>query len=147
MQAEMKEVVSNCEIADRQLKETNASFEKIKSEYEEIECAIEKAEAEIEASREEISQTSMEKGRLQGEINVLNEKIKAAEMSDEHYKSRTREIVSDKEEKSRQKQAYEEEKAMLDKQLAHITLRRQKAQKNLARLQEEIQRSDRKSVV
>ena len=32
MQAEMKEVVSNCEIADRQLKETNASFEKIKSE-------------------------------------------------------------------------------------------------------------------
>lgn len=142
MQAEMKEVVSNCEIADRQLKETNASFEKIKSEYEEIECAIEKAEAEIEASREEISQTGMEKGRLEGEINVLNEKIKAAEMSDEHYKSRTREIVSDKEEKARQKQAYEEEKAMLDKQLAHIMLRRQKAQKNLARLQEEIQRSN-----
>lgn len=142
IEAQIKEAAHGYEIADRQLKETNVSFEKIKSEYEEMENAIEAMETDIDASREELNHLNITKGRLEGEINVLNEKIRAAEMSDEHYKSRTKEVESEREEKLLQKKAYEEEKAQLDRQLAHAALRRQKAEKKLGRLHEEIQRSN-----
>lgn len=142
IEAQIKEAAHGYEIADRQLKETNISFEKIKSEYEEMENAIEAMETDINASREELNHLNITKGRLEGEINVLNEKIRAAEMSDEHYKSRTKEVESEREEKLLQKKSYEEEKAQLDRQLAHAGLRRQKAEKKLGRLHEEIQRSN-----
>lgn len=41
IEKELKEVVANCDIADSDLKETTAMFEKIKEEYEKTQTAIE----------------------------------------------------------------------------------------------------------
>ena len=138
MDAQMKEVAENYEIADAQLKETTASHEKIKSEYEKMETLLESITAEIETEREELNQSAIIKGKLEGQINVLNEQIKAAEMTDEHFKSRTAEIEADKQEKIRQKNAYETEKQDLDEQLHLARQRREKAEKELHDLQKAI---------
>ena len=135
---QMKEVVTNYEITDTQLKEAAASHDKIKGEYEKMEALLESVTAEIEAEREELNQSAILKGKLEGQINVLNEQIKAAEMSDEHFKSRTAEIEADKQEKVRQKTDYETEKQHLDEQLKLVGLRREKAESELHNLQKAI---------
>ena len=74
---EMKEVVSNYDIADSDMKETTAMFERVKQEYEKTQKAIETVEQEIEAARENRGKATVLKGKLEGQINVLKEQIKA----------------------------------------------------------------------
>ena len=135
---QMKETVKNYEITDTQLKETTAAHEKIKSEYEKMETLLEAITADIETERENLNRSAIIKGKLEGQINVLNEQIKAAEMSDEHFKSRTAEIEADKQEKMHQKADYEAEKQDLDEHLKQAVLRREKAEKELHDLQKAI---------
>ena len=68
-------------------------------------------------------------------MNVLTEQVKAAKLSDAHFKSRVAEIEADKSEKARQKEAYETEEALLAKQLLHITACRKGAEGELKALQ------------
>ena len=122
--SQMKEILSNYQIADAQLKETTAAYDKTKEEYEKMEAAIEKMDADITSARENLSNSTVLKGKLEGQINVLNEQIKAAEMSDEHFRSRVAEIEADKQEKIRQKESFEAEKGRLDQLLEEVSLRR-----------------------
>ncbi len=137
---EMEAVVKNYDIADSDLKETTAMFGKVKEEYENTQKAIESVEQEIETARENLNNSTILKGKLEGQINVLNEQIKAAEMSDEHFSSRMEAIEGEKAEKIKQKEAYESEKEELDRQLNDVSLRRERAEKELSELQQEIAR-------
>ena len=53
----------------------------------------------IASIREEMSQSTVTKGKLEGQINVLNEQIHTAEMTDEHLKSRLDSIDREKQER------------------------------------------------
>ena len=143
IEKELKEVVANCDIADSDLKETTAMFEKIKEEYEKTQTAIEAVEQEIETARENLGNSTVLKGKLEGQINVLNEQIKAAEMSDEHFSSRMEALNNERAEKTRQKEDYETEKSELDTQLSFVSERRAKAERELAELKQEIERCNR----
>lgn len=138
MDAQMMEIAANYKIAEEQLKETSDSFQQIKSEYEKMEAAIETYDLEMEQAREQLNQTVLMKGKLEGQINVLNEQIKAAEMSDEHFMNRKKEIDFDKEEKIRQKQEYEAEIAQLDALHKKALLRCEKAEEELKKLRESV---------
>ncbi len=138
MEAQLKETEEGSAIAQGQLLETAKLQEQIKRDYQSVESAIEAAEREIEAAREERNQSAVVKSRLEGQINVLNEQIKAAELSRERRKSRTEEIQAEKAEKTLQKEAYEAEKAGLLEQLSEIAVRRQNAERKLLELQEKI---------
>lgn len=76
--AQMKEVEAKYRIADADLKENNEAYENIKSEYEKMERQMEELDELITANREELGSTSVTKGKLEGQINVLTEQIKAA---------------------------------------------------------------------
>lgn len=136
---QMQKAEENRRIADAQMKETASIYGQVKDEYEKIETAMEKAAEEIEASREQLNQSVLLKGRLEGELNVLNEQIKSAEISDGHLKSRAAEIGQDRQEKSRRKTEYEAQEAELDSQLTRVAERRQKAEEELQSLHKEIQ--------
>ncbi len=135
---QMKEVLENSRIAEGDLADTKAAFEKIREEYDRMETALEQMEQEISMARENLSNSTILKGKLEGQINVLNEQIKAAEMSDEHFRSRVEEIEKERKEKSLQKETYEQEQAELEKQLADVIISRQKAEEELAKLQEAV---------
>jgi chromosome segregation protein len=58
-----------------------------------------------------MSQASVTKGRLESQIQVLNEQIRAAEMTDEHLQGRLDAIEKEKAERLDAKQGYDEKKS------------------------------------
>ena len=99
IETQTKEVEEKFKIADTQLKEDNEAYENIKAEYEKKEQDMEEMDAKITEIREELSNTNVMKGKLEGQINVLNEQIKAAQMTDDSLKARLEQLESDRKER------------------------------------------------
>ena len=135
---EQKEVEDKFRIADEQLKEQNAAYDKIKEEYEQLEKAIAEMDEKINSAREQLSGTTVMKEKLESQIRILTEQIHTAEMTDEHLKSRLEAIEKDREEKLKSRTSYDEEKAGLDEKMASIHARQEEARAELAKVQEEI---------
>ena len=140
IESQLKEVEGKFHIADDELKETNESYENIKTEYEKMEQDMEALDEKITSIRENISNSTVTKGKLEGQINVLKEQINAAKMTDEHMKTRLDAITKDKEERLASTKQYEEEKAGIEAQLEEIAERKKEPVEQLTKLQEEIAR-------
>ena len=113
IEAQLKEVEGKYHIADEESKEASQSYENIKSEYEKLEQDMASMDDKIASIREEMSQSTVTKGKLEGQINVLNEQIHTAEMTDEHLKSRLDSIDREKQERIESRGTYEAEKQEL----------------------------------
>lgn len=135
---QLKEVQEKYHIADLELKDANESYESIKTEYEKMEQDMAAMDEKIDSIRENLSNSTVMKGKLEGQINVLNEQIHTAEMTDEHLQSRLDAIDRDKQERIKAQEAYEQEKKELDEQLGAIEEKHQHAKEHLRVLQEEI---------
>lgn len=138
IEGQLEEVGGKYHIADTQLKEANESYENIKTEYERMERDMEQMEEHINSLRENISNSTVLKGKLEGQINVLKEQIHTAELTDEHLQSRLSSIEREREERVESKTTYDEQKAEAERQLEEISERRVKEQQALAELQAEI---------
>ena len=110
IEAQLKELEGKYHIADEESKEASQSYENIKSEYEKLEQDMASMDDKIASIREEMSQSTVTKGKLEGQINVLNEQIHTAEMTDEHLKSRLDSIYREKQERIESRGTYEAEK-------------------------------------
>ncbi|MDE7310502.1 MAG: chromosome segregation protein SMC [Eubacterium sp.] len=126
-----REVGEKYDIADAQLKDTQAQLDRTREEYESLSGLLEQAEAEIADARNRISDTAVKKGKLEGEVNVLLEQIHSAKMSQEHYQSRKEAIEKDSADRLKRQQQYEAEKAALDQSIAQVTDRRRQTQERL----------------
>lgn len=140
IEGQLKEVQEKYRIADQELKDANESYESVKTEYEKMEQDMASVDEKIDSIRENLSNSTVMKGKLEGQINVLNEQIHTAEMTDEHLQSRLDSIDRDKQERVKAKESYEQEKAGLDDQLAAAEQKSQEAKERLRALQEEISR-------
>ncbi len=135
-----KEVDEKYAIADNELAETNASYEKIKSEYESLGQGITELEEQINSIRETISSSSVMKEKLESQIHILKEQIHTAEMTDEHMQSRLDAIEAEKQERIAARKEYEEKKTVLDGHLEELKTRRLAAEEELQKVQKEIAR-------
>ena len=140
IEAQLKEVEGKYHIADEESKEASQSYENIKSEYEKLEQDMASMDDKIASIREEMSQSTVTKGKLEGQINVLNEQIHTAEMTDEHLKSRLDSIDREKQERIESRGTYEAEKQELDTELAAAATEKETAAEQLRNIQEEIAR-------
>lgn len=111
-----------------------------KSEYEKMERQMEELDELITANREELGSTSVTKGKLEGQINVLTEQIKAAQTTDENLRLRIEAAERERAEKEGQKAEYEKQKEELDALLGEVEGRRKEAAAELASIQAEIAR-------
>ena len=68
---QQKEVEEKYRIADEQLKEANASYEKIKNEYEKLGNDMNAMDLQIESIRESINNSSSAKQKLESQIQIL----------------------------------------------------------------------------
>ena len=118
-------------IASEEMEETNAAYEKMKVEYDALQEAMKDMDEKIESIRENISQSSVNKERLENQIQLLNEQIRTAEMTDEHLSARLVAIEKEKQERLESKQSYDEKKTQLDEQYAAIEERKAQAQAQL----------------
>ena len=138
IQQQTKSLEEKCRIAEAQLSDTKEQKAQNENAYNELQDTIRAMDDQIAATRDEIAGSSVTKGKLEGEINVLKEQIHTAEMSDEHYRSRMNAIETERAEREEQKASYEEEKKSLDEQLLAITKKRQMLQERLKTVQTKI---------
>lgn len=99
-----------------------------------MESEIEQLEQAIGEVRENLSGSTVLKGKLEGQINVLKEQIHTAEMTDEHLKDRLDSIEKDTQDRLAQKDVYGREREELLEALAGISERKQAAEKELDEL-------------
>ena len=107
---QLHEVGEKCGIAEAQLHESKDSYEQVKTEYERMESEIEQLEQAIGEVRENLSGSTVLKGKLEGQINVLKEQINTARMNDEHYGHRAGVIHTEIESRTAKKKELEKEK-------------------------------------
>lgn len=138
MEQQEKALEEKYRIAAGQLAETKEKKAQNEAAYNELQDAIKTIDEQITATRDAIAGTSVTKGKLEGEINVLKEQIHTAQMSDEHYRSRIDAIGTERTQRESQKVSYIAEKSGLDEQLSAITKKSRTLQERLAEVQAKI---------
>ena len=137
---QLKETDEKYKIADDNLKEKNEAYENIRGEYAKMERDLEIMDGVITKNREDLNSTSMMKEKLDGQINVLNEQIKAARTTDENLRLRIESAGCEREEKNRQRAEYEKQGQELAQGIARIEEQQKAARGELSKIQEEIGR-------
>ena len=137
---QLGEVGEKYQIADTQLKEANQTYENIRMEYEKLEGDMGAMEEEINSLRDRLNNTTVLKGKLEGQVNVLKEQIHTAELTEEHLAERLASIDREKQERLESQQTYEDQKSEEEEGLQEIRERRKQAQETLEQVQEEIRR-------
>ena len=136
----LKEVQEKYNIADQEMQGARESYEGVKSEYERMEQDMAAMDEKLNSIREGLNHSTVTKGKLEGQINVLNEQIHTAQMTDEHLKSRLDSIDREKEERIKSRETYEKERAELENELAAAGQEKEASAERLRALQEEIAR-------
>lgn len=143
MESQLKTVEENMEIVGKDLEESNQSYHNIKAEYEQMEQDMEAADEHITSLREELGNTTVLKGKLEGQINVLKEQIHTAEQSEEHFRSRQEAINQDKTKRKEEQAVYEKDKTELDTQLQAMAEEKARVMEHFEKIQNEIERCNR----
>ena len=138
IEEQQKDVADKYKIADDELKEANESYEGIKSEYEKLEREMEALDEKIDQTKDQLSNTSVMKGKLEGQINVLKEQIHTAELTDKHLKNRLDAIEKEKETRRSERASYEERTRELSAGLNEVGEKRKQAEEELIKFQSEI---------
>ena len=128
---ELKAIEEKYQIASTQFEEANTRYENIKSEYDATTQAIEACEAAIEENRNLLSESSVMRGKLEGQINVYKEQIHSAENNEQHFFTRKESVEKEIAAKEAEKQELLKDKAKIDATVADITKVRDEAQANL----------------
>lgn len=139
LQEQMKAADEKYAIASEDLEHTSGQYEKIKEEYEQIQAQIELLDEAIETKRSTLTDTSVLRGKLEGEINVLKEQIKSAKSNAEHLRSRKETVEKEISEKTTNKDSILDDKRVIDEQVAEIETSRNEAREKLLEIQSKIE--------
>ena len=139
LQEQLESVDEKYEIAGADLSSTSEKYEKIKEEYEQIEGQIALLDETIEKGRTSLTDTSVLRGKLEGEINVLKEQIHFARSNEEHLKQRKEAVQREIDEKNKDKDGILGDKKIIDEQVAQIESTRNEAREKLLAVQNKIE--------
>lgn len=140
IETELKAVEEKYTIADQQLKESNAAYEHAKAAYEKMEADMAAMDAATGSIRDGLNEEAVRRGKLEGQINVLNEQIHSARLTDEHLKSRLAAIERERGERLRSREACEKEMQEQTERLAGAEAEKSAATERLDAIQKEISR-------
>ena len=135
LQEQLKGAQEKYDIASEDLENTSKQYENIKEEYEKIEGQITLLDETIEKNRSALTDTSMLRGKLEGEINVLKEQIHSARNNEEHLKQRREAVLNEIAAKNQDKEGILSDKGQIDEQVAEIEKKRDEAKAALTAVQ------------
>lgn len=121
IQKQIKENEEKIEIVQAQLEKEQTSGEELKHEFEEVVRQLERIEKRIEESRKQLQENILEKGNIQGNINVLKEQINTEETNVAHILAREKNIQEDVSIKEKKLATLEEEKNILEQEIGAIS--------------------------
>lgn len=125
-------------IAVGDMEETNTRYEGIKQEYEQMQSNIEQLDEQIEQERASLTDTSVLRGKLEGEINVLKEQINSGKGNEAHLQTRLQAVQSEIDEKNAGKDMILADKGEIDKQVQELAAARDEVKERLDAVQERI---------
>ena len=135
LQEQLKGAQEKYDIASEDLENTSKQYENIKEEYEKIEGQITLLDETIEKNRSALTDTSMLRGKLEGEINVLKEQIHSARNNEEHLKQRRETVLNEIAAKNQDKEGILSDKGQIDEQVTEIEKKRDEAKAALTAVQ------------
>ena len=138
LKKELQEAEQKYTVADEQLTDTRASYEKAKQDYELLEQQLEELEQQLQERRERMSAVQMQRQQFAGQVDLMGEQINTAKANDEHFRSRVAVIERDLEERLSQKKQTEEELHTLSEKLEVMSEEERQAVWNLQAVREEI---------
>jgi chromosome segregation protein len=125
LKSQLEDTEKKYKIASDDLNETSVKYDQAKEEYDRIALVLEDLDKEIEEARTRMTDTSVMKEKLEGQIGILNEQIKAASGSDQHFQTRKEAISAEIAEKNKEKDKVLEEKKKIDEELAGLLKNRE----------------------
>ena len=125
-------------IASDDLAQTTARYEGIREEYERIQAEIERLEREMEETRARLTDSSVLKGKLEGEIAVLKEQINSVRGNEGHLKSRQENLQKEIDARNTELEKILEEKRGFDSHFEELTVDRNEAIQKLEAVQSRI---------
>ncbi len=141
IQEELKSLGEKAGIVEQDLQESNRSYTNIRTEYDQMEQDMQQADSRLARLREELGNNAVEKGKLEGRINVLKEQIHGAR---QHFQARQQAIEKDRRERLEQKASYQKEKLQIDDQVKSLEEQKSQVMAKYQEIQEEIARCARK---
>lgn len=141
---QLSSVEEKYKIAQEDYENTSEQYEKAKTEYEQLQTQLEELEQEIENTRNTLTDASVMRGKLEGEISVLNEQIKNAKNNEAHYEERRQILATQIQDKSLERDRILEEKAEYDSKVAEMEASRNEAKSALGEVQTKIEELNRK---
>lgn len=135
LKEQLKGVEEKYEIASHDLDDTSKRYENIKSEYEIIQKEIEELEAAILTAKDLLSNSSVLRGKLEGEVNVLKEQINSARANEAHLHTRKQTVEGELAKKNEEKQVILFEKKEFDDKLSELEKVREVTRQELQKLQ------------
>ena len=136
---QLDEVDEKLQIAGDDLEDTTQKYEHIKEEYEQIESRIEQLDQAIERARATLTDTGVMRSKLEGEMNVLKERIHSVQGNEEHLLTRINTIETSIQEKTQEKEGISAQKAQIDEKLKVLQQAREEAGKLLEEVQGRIE--------
>jgi chromosome segregation protein len=136
---QLEEASKNYDLASEALEEAKTSYEKTRQEYENIQKMIEDIDNEINDAMDRITDSSVTKEKLEGQIGILNEKIKSATENDTHFKKREKDELDKLEAMNAERDKYIEEKDAIDEEAKVLLADRNEAKKELDKVTGQIE--------
>ncbi|MEE0959599.1 MAG: chromosome segregation protein SMC [Lachnospiraceae bacterium] len=115
------EVEEKKDICSNDLDETNRVYENTKVEYEKLEEEIEQINDAITNNTEAQNEYALNKGNLEGRINLLLEQIKTVKLNDEHLNERKSQLSEQIDSKEKELLEYQEDLKAIEKEISLLT--------------------------
>ena len=137
---QLEEVEKRYQVLSGDMEDTGRESERLKAGYQGLEQTLADLERRMAAGRDELSRGTVQKGNLEGQINVLNEQIHTEEMNQEHLEHRRDVITGELAAKNQQLASYKEELTAMGSQVRDALKRQEEAGADLAGQDEAIRR-------
>lgn len=138
IRAQLRDAEEKYLIAAGDLKETSEKYGGIKEEYDRIAARIEELERSMEEERAKLTDTSVMRGKLEGEIAVLQEKIRSIRGNEAHLISRKETLSGEIAARNCDKEKLLSERTGIDERLLELSLERDSAAGKLHAVQKQI---------
>ena len=136
--AQLSDTEEKYRIADGDFKDTTTRYEGIKEEYDRIATQIEALERQMEQARAQLTDTSVLRGKLEGEIAVLQEKIRSIRGNEAHLQSRKETLRKEIDARNADKEKLLQQRNEIQKRLEKLQEERNSAAAELEIIQSRV---------
>lgn len=140
---ELNKVKENEEIILRDLESARTNYEKTGGEYENGRQQLTELESEIETIRNKITNASVVREKIEGDIKVFEEQIRAASGNVEHFRSRKESVGADMERARLEEEEILSRKNGIDEKVESLRLEQTKARESASSCADKIIRYSR----